>query len=74
MGLRVRLKRGVSLRGLPRQARVIAQAMKTYGLMLADNGSPWYVSGAPDRRWDNDVLHTLDRLHGRDFEVVTVKP
>ncbi|HEU4701176.1 MAG TPA: hypothetical protein VFS37_01745 [Conexibacter sp.] len=70
MGLRVRLKRSVSLRGLPRQARVIATAMKRYGLTLADNGSPWYVSGAPDPRWDNDQLHALDRLSGRDFEVV----
>lgn len=74
MGLRVRLKKGVSLRGLPRQARIVAQAMKTYGLMLADNGSPWYVSGAPDPHWDNDALHALDRLSGRDFEVVTVRP
>jgi hypothetical protein len=74
MGLRVRLKRGVSLRGLPRQARMVATAMKRYGLMLADNGSPWYVSGAPDPRWDNDQLHALDRLSGRDFEVVTVRP
>lgn len=73
MGLRVRLKRGVSLKGLPRQARIIATAMKRYGLMLADNGSPWYVSGAPDPRWDNDQLHALDRLSGRDFEVVTVR-
>jgi hypothetical protein len=70
MGLRVRLKRNVSLRGLPRQAKVVAQTMKTYGLLLADNGSPWYVSGAPDSRWDNDQLHALDRLSGRDFEVV----
>jgi hypothetical protein len=74
MGLRVRLKRSVSLRGLPRQARILATAMKRYGLMLADNGSPWYVSGAPDPRWDNDQLHALDRLSGRDFEVVTVRP
>jgi hypothetical protein len=74
MGLRVRLKRSVSLRGLPRQAKVIAQAMKRYGLMLADNGSPWYVSGAPDPRWDNDQRHALDRLSGRNFEVVTVRP
>jgi hypothetical protein len=74
MGLRVRLKRSVSLRGLPRQARVVAVAMKRYGLMLADNGSPWYVGGAPDPRWDNDQLHALDRLGGRDFEVVTVRP
>jgi len=70
MGLRVRLKRSTSLRGLPRQARIVATAMKRYGLMLADNGSPWYVSGAPDPRWDNDQLHALDRLSGRDFEVV----
>jgi hypothetical protein len=70
MGLRVRLKQGVSLRGLPKQARIVAQAMKTYGLLLADNGSPWYVSGAPERRWDNDALHALGRLRGSDFEVV----
>jgi hypothetical protein len=73
MGLRVRLKQHVSLRGLPQQARIVAQAMKRYGLMLADNGSPWYVSGAPDPGWDNDQLHALDRLSGRDFEVVTVR-
>jgi hypothetical protein len=70
MGLRVRLRKNVSLRGLPKQAKVIATAMKTYGLILADNGSPWYVSGAPDRRWDNDALHALGRLRGSDFEVV----
>lgn len=70
MGLRVRLRSGVSLRGLPRQARVVAIAMQRYGLMLADNGSPWYVSGAPDRRWSDDQLHALDRFTGGDFEVV----
>ena len=70
MGLRVRLKKGVSLRGLPKQAKVIATAMKRYGMLLADNGSSWYYSGAPDERWDNDQLHALDRLKGSDFEVV----
>jgi hypothetical protein len=70
MGLRVRLKKSVSLRGLPPQARIVAQAMKAYGLILADNGSPWYVSGAPDPRWSNDELHALGRLRGSDFEVV----
>jgi len=70
MGLRVRLKQTVSLKGLPRQARIVALAMQRYGLLLADNGSPWYVSGAPDPRWSNDQLHTLDRLTGSDFEVV----
>jgi hypothetical protein len=73
MGLRVRLKRSVSLRGLPRQARIVAQALKTYGMLLADNGSPWYVSGAPDRRWSNDDLHALGRLKGSDFEVVDTR-
>jgi len=70
MGLRVRLKRGVNISGLPYQARVVAQALKRYGMILADNGSPWYISGAPDRHWNNDALHLLDRLSGRDFEVV----
>jgi hypothetical protein len=70
MGLRVRLKAGVDISGLPYQARVVAQALKRYGLILADNGSPWYISGAPSAGWNNDALHLLDRLRGRDFEVV----
>jgi hypothetical protein len=73
MGLRVRLKRGVNIAGLPRQARVVAQALKRYGLILADNGSPWFISGVPDRHWSNDALHVLDRLSGRDFEVVDTR-
>ena len=73
MGLRVRLKANVSLDGLGRQAKVVARALKRYGALLADNGSPWYFSGAPDRRWDNDDLHTLDRLTGSDFEVVDTR-
>jgi hypothetical protein len=70
MGLRVRLKSSVKITGLPYQARVVAQALKTYGMILADNGSPWYISGAPNRHWNNSALHLLDRLSGRDFEVV----
>ena len=70
MGLRVLLKASVRISGLPYQARVIAAALKRYGLILADNGSPWYISGAPDRHWNNSALHLLDRLTGRDFEVV----
>jgi hypothetical protein len=73
MGLRVRLKANVNIAGLPRQARIVAQALKRYGMILADNGSPWYISGAPDRRWNNDALHLLDRLTGRDFEVVDTR-
>jgi hypothetical protein len=70
MGLRVRLKASVDISGFPRQARIVLQALKTYGMILADNGSPWYVSGAPDRHWSNDDLHTLGRITGADFEVV----
>jgi len=70
MGLRVRLKAGVNISGLPYQARVVAEALKRYGMILADNGSPWYISGAPDRHWNNDALHLLDRLTGKDFQVV----
>ncbi|HEX5120147.1 MAG TPA: hypothetical protein VFW65_33600 [Pseudonocardiaceae bacterium] len=70
MGLRLRLKADVDISGLPPQARVIAQAMKTEGVIVADNGSPWFISGAPDPRWDNDDLQALQTLHGSDFEAV----
>ncbi len=70
MGLRVRLKAGVDLSGYPQPVRVILQALKDYGMILADNGSPWYISGAPDPRWDNDLLHAMDDLQGSDFEAV----
>jgi hypothetical protein len=73
MGLRVRLKASVNISGLPYQARVVAQALKRYGMILADNGSPWFISGAPNRGWNNDALHLLDRLTGRDFEVVNTR-
>jgi hypothetical protein len=71
MGLRVRLKASVDISKLPYQARVVAQALKLYGMMLADNGSAWYISGAPNPRWNDDALHQLNRLTGSDFEVVT---
>jgi len=70
MGLRVRLKASVDISGFPRQARIVLQALKTYGMILADNGSNWYISGAPDPRWSNDALHTIGRITGSDFEVV----
>ena len=72
MGERLRLKASVDISGLPRQARRVARAMQTYGLIVADNGSDWYVTGAPDPRWDNDQLHALDVLRGSDFEVVDI--
>ena len=70
MGLRVRLKANVDISGFPRQARIVLQALKTYGMILADNGSNWYISGAPDPHWSNDALHTIGRITGADFEVV----
>jgi plastocyanin/uncharacterized membrane protein len=70
MGLRVRLKAGANLSGLSPQALVIAHAMQKYGLILADNGSNWYISGASDPNFNDDDLHTLGTLHGSDFEVV----
>ena len=70
MGLRVRLKATFDTSSLSPQARVIAEALKHYGMILADNGSPWYVSGASDARFDDDVLHELDTITGRDLEVV----
>jgi hypothetical protein len=70
MGLRVRLKASVDISGFPRQARIVLQALKTYGMIVADNGSNWYISGVPDPHWSNDDLHTIGRITGSDFEVV----
>ena len=70
MGLRVRLKASIDISRFPRQARIVLQALKTYGMIVADNGSSWYISGAPDPRWSNDQLHTLGEVPGSAFEVV----
>ena len=70
MGLRVRLKASFDTSRLSPHARVIAEALKRYGMILADNGSPWYISGQSDPRFDDDVLHELDVITGRDLEVV----
>ena len=70
MGLRVRLKASFDTSDLSPHARVIAEALKTYGMILADNGSPWYISGMSDPRFDDDVMHELDDITGRDLEVV----
>jgi hypothetical protein len=70
MGMRVRLKAGVDIGGYPAQAQVVLQALKKYGMILADNGSAWFISGAPDDRWDNDQLSTLSGIKGSDLEVV----
>jgi hypothetical protein len=70
MGLRLRLKASFDVSGFPRQARIVLVALKRYGMLVADNGSSWYITGAPDPRWSNDQLHTLGRVKGSDFEVV----
>jgi hypothetical protein len=70
MGMRVRLKSTVDISGFPACAQVLLKALKKYGMILADNGSDWFVSGAPDPRWNDEEIGTLKRLKGRDFEVV----
>jgi hypothetical protein len=70
MGLRVRLKADYDISAFPEAVQVILRCLKTYGMILADNGSDWFLSGAPDDRWDNDMLGTLKRVKGSDFEVV----
>jgi hypothetical protein len=70
MGLRLRLKASFDISHFPRAARIILQAMKTYGLILADNGSPWYFQGATDPRWNDNVLDTLKSVPGSAFQAV----
>jgi hypothetical protein len=73
MGLRLRLRAGYPTRGFPRQARIVLEALKRYGMLVADNGTSWYVTGVPHPRWRNDDLRTLDRVKGSDFEVVSAR-
>jgi hypothetical protein len=70
MGLRLRLKGSVSIGGLSSEDQVILTALKKYGMIVADNGSPWFISGVPDPRWNDDTLHLINRIHGSDFQVV----
>jgi hypothetical protein len=70
MGQRLRLKASYDIGRFPRQARVVLRALKRYGAIVADNGSSWYITGAPNRGWDNDALRTLRGVTGSAFEVV----
>jgi hypothetical protein len=70
MGLRVRLRGSFVLSGLPRNVRIIGLALKRYGMILADNGSPWYISGFSNSRFNDAALHLLNQIHGSDLEVV----
>ena len=74
MGARLRMKASVDITRFTGEARIIAQAMKTYGIVLADNGSAWFVSGAPDARWDDARLAELARVPSSAFEVVKLGP
>jgi hypothetical protein len=70
MGLRVRLRADFPVGDYPAQAQVILRALQVYGMIVADNGSDWFISGAPNAGWDNDQLHSMDDVTGSDFEVV----
>jgi hypothetical protein len=72
MGQRFRLKADFDISGFSPEVQVILQALKTYGMILADNGSAWFISGVPDERWNNTVLRELRQVHGSDFEAVDV--
>ena len=70
MGQRFRLRADFDLSGFSPLNQVILRALQQYGMLLADNGSSWFISGAPDDRWNNDNLRELRRVHGSDFEAV----
>jgi hypothetical protein len=70
MGMRVRLKADVDISDFPGEVQVILKALKKYGMFVADNGGNWFLSGAPNPKWNDDNLHTLKKIQGRSFEVV----
>ncbi len=74
MGLRLRLKTKIDITGFSAMNQKILRALKKYGMIVADNGADWFLSGAPDSRWDDDDLHELHRISGRDFEAVYTGP
>ena len=70
LGQRFRLKAGFSLSGFSPETQVILRALQEYGMMLADNGGAWFLSGTPNEHWRNEVLQELRRVKGSDFEAV----
>jgi hypothetical protein len=74
MGLRMRLKSSFNISGFSANNQVILKALQQFGMIMADNGSNMFISGAPDDRWDNSDLHNLAQLTASDFEVVTMNP
>ena len=73
MGMRVRLKASFNISSYPAPVQVILRALKQYGMIVADNGSDWYLSGVADARWNDGELNTLKQLRGSDFEVVRMQ-
>jgi hypothetical protein len=74
MGLRLRLKASYSLAGFHGESLVILEALKRYGLIVADNGSPWFITGAPDPRWNDEDLEQIKQVPGSEFEAVETGP
>src|SRR5271163_3842270 len=74
MGARFRLKASFDISSFSPTNQIILTALKNYGMMIADNGSSWYISGATDSRWNNDDLHVLNDIAGSNFEAVDVSP
>src|SRR5207248_1743978 len=74
MGERFRLKASVDISGFSLANQVILQALKDYGMIVADNGSSWYLSGEPSTRWNDSDLHALGQLTGNNFEAVDLTP
>jgi hypothetical protein len=68
--MRVRLRADFDITPYPAEVRVILSALKKYGMLLADNGSGWYISGAPDPRWSDNNLGALKTISSTSFEVV----
>lgn len=73
MGMRVRLKADYDLSKFPPEAQVVLKALKKYGMILADNGGDWFITGAPDPRWNDEAINTLKKVKGKDLEVVEMK-
>ena len=73
MGMRVRLKADYNISKFPASAQVILSALKKYGMMVADNGGDWFLTGAPHPRWNDEELETLKKVRGKDFEVVKME-
>jgi hypothetical protein len=74
MGLRLRLKASFSLAGFHGESLIVLRALKRYGLIVADNGSSWYITGAPDPRWNDEDLEQIKRVPGSAFEAVQTGP